>query len=91
MPQSAPGRIAGYCRAYRCARLVALVIGFCIAISSTAQNPATRDLTQFSLEDLMNVQVTSVSKKKHAEFPDFQLIDHVLDQRSIFGKITWRF
>lgn len=27
----------------------------------------------------------------HAEFPDFQLIDHMLNQRSIFGKITWRF
>lgn len=28
---------------------------------------------------------------RHAEFPDFQLIDHMLDQRSIFGKLTWRF
>jgi len=28
---------------------------------------------------------------RHAEFPDFQLIDHMLDQRSVFGKITWRF
>jgi hypothetical protein len=28
---------------------------------------------------------------RHAEFPDFQLIDHMLDQRSLFGKITWRF
>ncbi len=28
---------------------------------------------------------------KHAEFPNSQLIDHMLDQRSIFGKITWRF
>ena len=28
---------------------------------------------------------------RHAEFPDSQFIDHMLDQRSIFGKITWRF
>jgi len=28
---------------------------------------------------------------RHAEFPDSQLIDHMLDQRSIFGKITLRF
>ena len=28
---------------------------------------------------------------RHAEFPDFHLIDHMLDQRSVFGKMTWRF
>jgi iron complex outermembrane receptor protein len=28
---------------------------------------------------------------RHAEFPDSQLIDHMLDQRSIFAKITVRF
>jgi iron complex outermembrane receptor protein len=28
---------------------------------------------------------------RHAEFPDVAFIDHMLDQRSIFGKITWRF
>lgn len=28
---------------------------------------------------------------RHAEFPDIDFIDHMLDQRSIFGKITWRF
>jgi len=28
---------------------------------------------------------------RHAEFPDSQLIDHMLDQRSVFGKITWHF
>ena len=28
---------------------------------------------------------------RHAEFPDFHIIDHMLDQRSVFGKITWRF
>jgi len=27
----------------------------------------------------------------HTEFPDFQQIDHTLDQRSIFGKIKLRF
>jgi iron complex outermembrane receptor protein len=30
-------------------------------------------------------------KPRHAEFPDSQLIDYMLDQRSILGKITWRF
>jgi iron complex outermembrane recepter protein len=30
-------------------------------------------------------------ESRHAEFPDFQLIDYMLDQRSIFGKMTWRF
>jgi iron complex outermembrane receptor protein len=34
-----------------------------MAIPSAAQIADRRDLTQFSLEDLMNVQVTSVSKK----------------------------
>jgi iron complex outermembrane receptor protein len=28
---------------------------------------------------------------RHAEFPDVDFIDHMQDQRSIFGKITWRF
>jgi iron complex outermembrane recepter protein len=28
---------------------------------------------------------------RHAEFPDIDFIDHMQDQRSIFGKITWRF
>jgi iron complex outermembrane receptor protein len=28
---------------------------------------------------------------RHAEFPDFQLIDHMQDQRGILGKVTWRF
>src|SRR5579872_3784701 len=35
-----------------------------MAISVLAQSAPDRDLTQFSLEDLMNVQVTSVSKKE---------------------------
>jgi iron complex outermembrane receptor protein len=28
---------------------------------------------------------------RHAEFPDIHFIDHMLDQRSISGKIAWRF
>src|SRR5579872_2544545 len=35
-----------------------------MAISVLAQSAPDRDLTQFSLEDLMNVQVTSVSRKE---------------------------
>lgn len=43
-----------------------VILGFTWAIATTtsAQTPPARDLTQFSLEDLMNVQVTSVSKKE---------------------------
>ena len=43
---------------------VALALGLGLAIPNAAQSPPPRDLTQFSLEDLMNVQVTSVSKKE---------------------------
>jgi iron complex outermembrane receptor protein len=28
---------------------------------------------------------------KHAEFPDIHYVNHMQDQRSFFGKITWRF
>src|SRR5579863_1120563 len=42
---------------------VAVVFSLGLAIPSPAQTPP-RDLTQFSLEDLMNVQVISVSKKE---------------------------
>ncbi len=43
---------------------VSLTLGLGFAIPILAQPPPPRDLTQFSLEDLMNVQVTSVSKKE---------------------------
>jgi iron complex outermembrane receptor protein len=47
------------------ARLRALVL-LCVAVPSAvlAQKPASRDLTDASLEDLMNMEVTSVSKKE---------------------------
>src|ERR1019366_4004425 len=45
-------------------RGVTVVLACVIAVRSPAQTPPARDLTQFSLEDLMNVQVTSVSKKE---------------------------
>ena len=43
-----------------------LILAIILASSAPAQSQtaAPRDLTQFSLEDLMNVQVTSVSKKE---------------------------
>jgi iron complex outermembrane receptor protein len=28
---------------------------------------------------------------RHAEFPDIDFIDHMSDQRSVYGKIAWRF
>jgi iron complex outermembrane receptor protein len=43
---------------------VALLIGVSVPFLSLAQGVAPRDLTQVSLEDLMNIQVTSVSKKE---------------------------
>lgn len=43
---------------------VTLTLGLGAAITSQAQTPRSRDLTQFTLEDLMNVQVISVSKKE---------------------------
>jgi iron complex outermembrane receptor protein len=43
------------------------------------------EFTEFSITG------QNLLEPRHAEFPDFQLIDHMLDQRSVFGKITWRF
>ena len=43
------------------------------------------EFTEFSLVG------QNLLEPRHAEFPDSQLIDNMLDQRSIFGKITWRF
>src|SRR5579862_1683689 len=43
---------------------VALVLSLEVPIRSLAQMQPPRDLTQFTLEDLMNVQVISVSKKE---------------------------
>src|SRR5258708_31488316 len=43
---------------------VALTLSLCVPNPSPAQTPAPRDLTQLDLEDLMNVQVTSVSKRE---------------------------
>jgi len=43
---------------------VILVLSVGLATLGSAQTPAPPDLTQFSLEDLMNVEVTSVSKKQ---------------------------
>src|SRR4029077_7399479 len=40
------------------------VLSFVVPSPGPAQTPAPRDLTQLDLEDLMNVQVTSVSKRE---------------------------
>jgi iron complex outermembrane receptor protein len=42
---------------------IALLVALSLAISARAQNPP-EDLSKLSVEDLMNVQVTSVSKKE---------------------------
>ncbi len=39
----------------------------------------------------LSITGQNLLQPRHAEFPDFELVDHMLDQRSIFGKITWRF
>src|ERR1017187_5532363 len=64
MSKSVPQRLAGYHAAVLLVRVGLALAFFRLAIPSPAQTPAPRDLTQFSLEDLMNVQVTSVSKKE---------------------------
>src|SRR5690349_24257086 len=65
MSESLPKGGAGRRIAILLARLgVTLALSLGIAIVSGAQTPPPRDLTQFSLEDLMNVQVTSVSRKE---------------------------
>src|ERR1700704_5447619 len=46
-----------------CGAMSVLVLAAAISTTGYAQQPAKPDLSQYSLEDLMNVQVTSVSKK----------------------------
>src|SRR5690348_16034960 len=43
---------------------ISLALSFCATNPSPAQTPAPRDLTQLDLADLMNIQVTSVSKRE---------------------------
>jgi len=43
---------------------LSLLLSLCVPIPSPAQVSTKRDLTQLDLEDLMNVQVTSVSKRE---------------------------
>ena len=65
MSKSLPNGRAGHRIAVLLVRLgAALTLNLGVEIPSPAQTPPPRDLTQFSLEDLMNVQVTSVSKKE---------------------------
>jgi iron complex outermembrane recepter protein len=54
-------RVAGAVRAG-----CACALGVSLAAGGWAQNAGPRDLTTVSLEDLMNVQVTSVSKKEQS-------------------------
>ncbi len=48
----------------RGSRGVIVALACAIATTTPAQTAPARDLTDFSLEDLMNIQVTSVSKKE---------------------------
>jgi iron complex outermembrane receptor protein len=49
----------------RCLRVAShLALNICLAVAGVAQTTSSRDLTQISLEDLMNLEVTSVSKKE---------------------------
>ena len=59
-----------------------LLLGLFAAVSSLGQSPAARDLTQASLEDLMNVQVTSVSKKEQTLSKTGAAV-HVITQEDI--------
>jgi outer membrane receptor protein involved in Fe transport len=58
-----PRRGEAYRAVLRVAVAVSLALSSGLAVPSAAQTADPRDLTRFSLEDLMNVQVTSVSKK----------------------------
>ena len=65
MPESLPEGRAGRRIAIPLVRVgVALALGLGVPICGRTQTPPPRDLTQFSLEDLMNVEVMSVSKKE---------------------------
>src|SRR5450432_894930 len=59
-----PHRGGVYRAVLRAGVAVCLALSSGLTIPSAAQAAAPGDLTQFSLEDLMNVQVTSVSKKE---------------------------
>jgi iron complex outermembrane recepter protein len=41
-----------------------IVLNLCLAMTGVAQSTSSRDLTQISLEDLMHLEVTSVSRKE---------------------------
>src|ERR1700688_2950120 len=64
MPKSVPQWLAGYNGAALLARVGLALAFFRLAIPGPAQTPAPSDLTQFSLDGLMNVEVTSVSRKE---------------------------
>src|SRR5512140_2701287 len=51
-------RVSGAARAF--------ALGISLAAGGWAQSAVPRDLTTVSLEDLMNIQVTSVSKKEQS-------------------------
>jgi hypothetical protein len=51
----------------------------------------TRFGWRFGESTELSVVGQNLLQPRHAEFPDIHFIDHMLDQRSIFGKITWRF
>jgi iron complex outermembrane receptor protein len=58
------------------------LVGLCTAAISFGQSPAARDLTQYSLEDLLNIRVTSVSKKEQALSKTGAAV-HVITQEEI--------
>jgi len=65
MPESVPKGRAGRRIAIPLMRWgVAFAVGWGVPTPGLAQTPPPRDLTQFTLEDLMNVEVVSVSKKE---------------------------
>jgi iron complex outermembrane recepter protein len=64
--KTVPARVLGRCRHVR--RLALALVSTCGVAWGQPQQPATpsqsRDLTQVSIENLMNMEVTSVSKKE---------------------------
>jgi hypothetical protein len=69
------------------------LVFFALALlAAQAQSPQP-DLTDLRIEDLMNVNVTSASKKeqKISRVPAAIFVIPSLVRRSAYGRLTWRF
>lgn len=94
LPMAQPTRTAGLSRAVLVWPLV-----LCAASSSSAQS--NENLAQATIEDLLNMTVTSASKKKqrlfrtqaarHREFGGYEGVLHSYVPRSLIATPAWSF